>query len=361
MRAVRVTTLEGPKALEIADIDVPEAGDDRVLIDVRAAGVAWPDLLQTRGLYQLRPPLPFTPGAELAGTVRSAPPGSPLEVGQRVMGFTLTGAWQEVAAVPAAQVMPLPDRMSWNAGAGFLLNHLTMHFAYRRRSHLGPGQSVLIHGASGGIGEAAIRLGRLWGARTLAVVSTEAKGEAARAAGADEVLLVDGFSTRAKELTGGRGVDLVVDPVGGDRFTDSLRSLAREGQLLVIGFTGGEIPTVKVNRLLLGNTAVVGVAWGEFVFANPGYLAEQANELLAVLGDGSLVVPDGPAYPVEEAAQVLVEMDERRLTGKAVLTFWPIREPGTGWRRAGDGPGAARLLARTGAHETPREGPNTRA
>lgn len=319
MRAVQVTSLEGPAAVEVVDIEPPAQDGDRVLVDVKAAGVAWPDLLQTRGQYQIKPPLPFTPGAELAGIVRSAPPGSRFAPGDRVMAFTLMGAWQEVAAVPEAQVMPLPEPVTFNAGAGFPLNHLTMHFAYRRRARLVPGQTVLVHGASGGIGEAAIRLGKLWGANVLAVTSTDAKGDAARANGADEVLAVDGFAARARELTGGRGVDMVVDPVGGDRFTDSLRALAREGQVLVIGFTGGEIPTVKVNRLLLGNTAVVGVAWGEFVMANPTYIAEQATELLGELETGRLQLPDGPAFPLEEASRVLVDMDERRLVGKAVL------------------------------------------
>jgi NADPH2:quinone reductase len=319
MRAVHVTRLDGPDALELVEVDEPTGGDDRVVIDVRATGVAWPDLLQTRGLYQLKPKLPFPPGAELAGTVRSAPAGSDLAPGQRVVAFTMTGAWQETVAVPESNVLALPDAVSWNVGAGFLLNYLTMHFAYRRRGHLEAGETVLVHGATGGVGEAALRLGKMWGARTLAVVSTEAKAEAARAAGADEVMLADGFLTRVRELTDGRGADMVVDPVGGDRFTDSLRALAREGRLLVIGFTGGDIPTVRVNRLLLNNVAVVGVAWGEYVFAHPDFLREQATELLADLGAGRLVIPDGPEYRLDQAAEVLALMDERRLIGKAVL------------------------------------------
>lgn len=319
MRAVHVTRLDGPGSLEVADIDEPVGGEDKVVIDVRAAGVAWPDLLQTRGLYQIKPALPFSPGAELAGTVRSAPAASGLREGARVVAFTLTGAWQETVALPAEQVIPLPDNVSWNVGAGFLLNYLTVHFALKRRGGLRPEETILVHGATGGVGEAAIRLGALWEARTIAVVSTEAKADAARAAGASEVVAAEGFKDRAKELTGGRGVDIIVDPVGGDRFTDSLRSLAREGRMLVIGFTGGEIPTVKVNRLLLNNISVVGVAWGEFIAQDPAYLHEQASELMAALADGSLTIPDGPEYPLDGAAAVLTEMDERRLIGKAVL------------------------------------------
>jgi NADPH2:quinone reductase len=318
MRAVHVTRLDGPESLEIADIDEP-AGDGKVVIDVKAAGVAWPDLLQTRGKYQIKPPLPFSPGAELAGTVRSAPADSGLAPGARVAAFTLTGAWQETVALTPQQVIPLPDNVSWNVGAGFLLNYLTVHFALKRRGGVQPGDTILVHGATGGVGEAAVRLGARWGARTIAVVSTEAKAAAARASGAGDVVLAEGFKDRVKELTGNRGVDLVVDPVGGDRFTDSLRSLAPEGRLLVIGFTGGEIPTVKVNRLLLNNISVVGVAWGEFVAHHPDYVHEQAGELMAALADGSLTIPDGPEYPLESAAEVLTEMDERRLIGKAVL------------------------------------------
>jgi NADPH2:quinone reductase len=319
MRAVHVTRLEGPAAVEIVEVDRPPDDGSSVLVDVRAAGVSWPDLLQTRGLYQMKPKPPFCLGSEMAGTVRSAPDGSGFAPGQRVLAFTMGGTWQETVAVPASSVLPLPDNVSFNVGAGFLLNYLTMDFAYRRRGHLEAGETVLVHGATGGVGEAALRLGRLWGARLLAVVSTEAKAAAARSAGADEVLLADGFLPRVRELTDGRGVDLVVDPVGGDRFTDSLRALGAEGRLLVIGFTGGEIPTVRVNRLLLNNIAVVGVAWGEWILRHPDFLRDRALDLLGELGSGRLVVPDGPEYPLEEAADVLTRMDERRLIGKAVL------------------------------------------
>ena len=163
--------------------------------------------------------------------------------------------------------------MSFEAGAGLLFNDLTVHCALRTRGRLAPGESVLVHGAAGGIGTSTLRLATAWGAaRTIAVVSTEDKADVARAAGATDVVLADGFKDAVKELTGGRGVDVVVDPVGGDRFTDSLRSLAPGGRLLVIGFTGGEIPTVKVNRLLLNNVDAVGVGWGAWAATHPGYL-----------------------------------------------------------------------------------------
>lgn len=228
MRAIQIPRLDGPRAAELVEIDEPEAGD-AVLIDVHAAGVAFPDALQTRGLYQHRPELPYVPGAELAGVVRSAPASAHVVAGDRVAALTmLIGAMAEVVAVPADQVFKLPDTVSFEAGAGLLFNDLTVHCALRTRGRLVAGESVLVHGAAGGIGTSTLRLATAWGAsRTIAVVSTADKGDVARAAGATDVVLADGFRDAVKELTEGRGVDVVVDPVGGDRFTDSLRSSPR--------------------------------------------------------------------------------------------------------------------------------------
>ena len=211
---------------------------------MHAAGVAFPDALQSRGLYQYKPELPYTPGAEIAGVVRSAPAGAHVAAGDRVAGLTmLYGAMAEVVALQPDRVFKLPDTVSFEAGAGLLFNDLTMHHALRTRGRLADGETVLVHGAAGGIGTSTLRLAPAWGAsRTIAVVSTEDKIAVAKAAGASDVVLADGFKDAVKELTDGRGVDIVVDPVGGDRFTDSLRSLAPGGRLLVIGFTGGEIP-----------------------------------------------------------------------------------------------------------------------
>ena len=247
MRAAQITTLDGPSAISVVDVPEPDA-DGRVVIDVHVAGVTFPEVLLSRGEYQVKPELPFVPGSEVAGTVRSAPAGSGLRAGQRVAAFPGFGGFAEVAAADPGFVFPLPDGVSFEQGAALPMNYLTMHFALARRGRLQAGETVLVHGAAGGLGTAGIQLAKAYGARVLAVVSSEAKGETARAAGADEVVLAEGFRERVKELTGGRGVDLVADPVGGDRFTDSLRSLAREGRLLVLGFTGGGIPTVKVNR-----------------------------------------------------------------------------------------------------------------
>jgi NADPH2:quinone reductase len=320
VRAVQVSRLDGPEALEVVDIAEPAAGPDSVVVDVAYAGVAWPDLLLTRGQYQLKPEPPFSPGAEVSGTVRSAPEGSGLTAGQRVAVLCGVGGWQDTVVADADKVLPLPDAVSLRAGAGVAFNYLTVHFALQRRARLAKGETVLVHGASGGIGVATLQLAKAYGARTLAVVSSEAKVDAAKEAGADEVLLADGFLARAKELTGGRGVDVVMDPVGGDRFTDSLRSLAPEGRLLVVGFTGGDIPTVKVNRLLLNNVSVVGVGWGAFLMGAPGYLQEQWHELSALLADGSVRVVEGQEYALDDARQALLDMDARTLTGKALLT-----------------------------------------
>ncbi len=320
MRAIQIARLDGPGAAEVVEIDEP-TDTDAVLIDVHAAGVAFPDALQTRGLYQHRPELPYVPGAEVAGVVRSAPAGAHVAAGDRVAALTLlTGAMAEVVAVPSDRVFKLPDVVSFEAGAGILFNDMTVHCALRTRGRLAPGETVLVHGAAGGIGTSTLRLAAAFGAsRTIAVVSTADKAEVALAAGASEVVLADGFKDRVKELTGGRGVDVVVDPVGGDRFTDSLRSLATGGRLLVIGFTGGEIPTVKVNRLLLNNVDAVGVGWGAWAGTHPGYLAEQWAELEPLFASGAVTAPEPVVYPLERAADAIASLEDRTAKGKVVV------------------------------------------
>ncbi|BBX93831.1 NADPH:quinone oxidoreductase family protein [Mycolicibacterium boenickei] len=321
MRAAQITALDGPDAVRVAEVEEPNGDDGTVVIDVHAAGVAFPDALLTRGLYQYKPDLPFTPGAEVAGVVRSAPAGAHVSAGDRVLGLTmLSGGMAEVVALPAERVFALPDSVSFEAGAGILFNDLTVQFALRTRGRLAHGETVLVHGAAGGIGTSALRLAPALGAsRTIAVVSTEEKAEIARAAGASDVVLADGFRDAVKELTGGRGVDVVLDPVGGDRFTDSLRSLAVGGRLLVVGFTGGEIPTVKVNRLLLNNVDVIGAGWGAWTFSHPGYLQEQWAELQPLLASGAVPAPQPEVYPLEQAAQAIASLENRSAKGKVVL------------------------------------------
>ena len=320
MRAIQIARLDGPQAAEVVEIDEP-AGDGAVVIDVYAAGVAFPDALQSRGLYQYKPDMPYTPGAEIAGVVRSAPDGAHVKAGDRVCGLTmLCGAMAEVVVLPPDRVFALPDSVSFEAGAGLLFNDLTVHHALRTRGRLTKGEALLVHGAAGGVGTATLRLAPAWGAsRTIAVVSTEDKIPVATAAGATDVVLANGFKDAVKELTNGRGVDIVVDPVGGDRFTDSLRCLAPGGRLLVIGFTGGEIPTVKVNRLLLNNVDVVGVGWGAWSLSHPGYLLEQWAELEPLLASGKVSAPDPVVYPLDRAAEAIASLEDRTAKGKVVV------------------------------------------
>jgi len=318
MRAAQVTSLDGPSAVKVVEVDEPAAGD-QVLIDVHAAGVAFPEVLQTRGRYQIKPDLPFVPGSEVAGVVRAAPDGAAVRPGDRVAAFPGLGGFAEVVAADPELVFPLPDEVSFVAGAALPLNYLTVHFALVRRGGLQAGETVLVHGAAGGVGTAAVQLAAAVGARVIAVTSSPEKADVARAAGADETVAADGFLARVKELTGGEGVDVVVDPVGGDRFTDSLRSLRTEGRLLVVGFTGGDIPTVRVNRLLLNNIAVVGVGWGAFWTPRRDYPREQWAELLPLLRACRITPPIGGLHPLDDAAAALAEIDERRATGKVVL------------------------------------------
>ena len=319
MRAVQVSSLDGPSAVQVVDVDEPTAGDGQLLLDVHMAGVTFPEVLQSRGEYQVKPDLPFVPGAEVSAVVRTAPDGSGFSAGDHVAAFPGLGGFAETVACDPRMAFALPDGVSHEVAAALPMNYLTVHFALTRRGRLREGETVLVHGAAGGIGTAAVQMARALGARVVAVTSTEEKGETARAAGADDVVLADGFRDAVKELTGGRGVDVVLDPVGGDRFTDSLRCLAREGRLLVVGFTEGSIPQVKVNRLLLNNVSVVGVGWGAFFLQDLDYLAEQWSEVLPMLADGRLDPPIGATFDLADAADALLELDERRARGKVLL------------------------------------------
>lgn len=318
MRAIHISSHDGPAALEVVDLPEPEPG--AVLIDVHASGVTFPEVLQSRGKYQISPPLPFVPGSEVAGVVRSAPEGSGFVAGDRVCAFPGLGGFAEVVSADPSVVFPLPDTMSFAQGASIPMNVLTVHFALAHRGRMEPGETVLVHGAGGGIGIAATQFATALGARVIAVASTEEKRDLALRAGASDAIAPEGFKDAVKELTGGKGVDIVVDPVGGDRFTDSIRSLGQEGRILVIGFTAGEIPTVKVNRLLLGNKSAIGVGWGEYWMSNPGYLQKQWAEVEPLLAAGKLDPLVGVEFPLEKASEALQLMDGRGAVGKIVLT-----------------------------------------
>lgn len=318
MKALRAQSLSGPEGLAYADVDDP-AADAGVVIDVGAAGVCFPDLLMLRGEYQLKLDPPFIPGVEVAGTVRSAPEGSGFAVGQRVSAFSPLGAWAERAVVPAESVVPTADGLDDGAAVCLLGNYYTMLFALQRRGGLRAGETVLVLGSAGGVGTAAIQIAKALGARVIAMVHRPGARDFVESLGADVVLpLADGWAQAVRDHTDGRGVDVVVDPVGGEAFDDAVRVLALEGRLLVVGFAAGGIPTVKVNRLLLRNVSVVGVGWGEFAGRTPGAQAEIGRGL-ATLVAGGLRPPPPVRYPLADGRAALEALAAGEIRGKLVL------------------------------------------
>lgn len=315
MRAAVVTRTDGPEAVEILDLPEP-VGD--LLVDVHAVGISFPDLLLSRGEYQLKPETPFTLGVDFAGVVRND--GGGFKAGDRVAGCAPYGGAAETVSAMADFLFPLPDRISLIQGAAIPMNYLTADFALAERADLQPGETVLVHGAAGGVGTATIQVAKAMGARTIAVVSSEAKAAVAREAGADEVVLADGFRESVQALTP-QGVNVVMDVVGGDLMTDSLRCLAPQGRLLVVGFAGGGIPEVKVNRLLLNNIDVRGVGWGAFAMTRPGYMRQQWARLLPAMESGIIDPAVVDVRPLAEIGSALMDMQQRRTLGKTVLTL----------------------------------------
>ena len=323
MRALQIAEESGPDALRLVEVPEPEASHmltpgEGMVIEVQAAAVSFPDVLQTRGLYQYRPELPFIPGAEVAGLVRSAPEGSGFAAGDRVAAFAGLGGMAEVAVAPAFMTFALHDSLDFAQGAALILNYHTAYFALKLRGRLAEGERVLVHGAAGGVGTAALQVAKGLGAGTIAVVSSDEKERVAREAGADDVVRSDGpWREQAVERTG--GVDVVLDPVGGDRFTDSLRALREGGRVVVVGFTGGSIPEVKVNRLLLRNTEVVGAGWGGYVMGKPALNREIGEALDGMIERGVVRPLVGERLPLARGAEAMRVIDERRATGKVVL------------------------------------------
>jgi NADPH:quinone reductase len=322
VKALVAQSLSGPEGL--AYTDVPDLGDPAapgmVVVDVGAAGVSFPDLLLLKGEYQLKLDPPFVPGTEIAGVVRSAPVESGLIAGQRVSALSMLGGWAERVAVPAAAVTPTPDGIDDAASVALLGNYYTMYFALERRGGLRSGETVLVLGSAGGVGTAAIQIAKAMGARVIAMVHRAGAEEFVTSLGADVVLpLSDGWAQAVRDHTDGRGVDMVVDPVGGPAFDDAIRVLATEGRLLVLGFaSGGGIPVVKVNRLLLRNVSVVGVGLGEFVNRTPGAQAEIAAGV-ARLVDAGLRPPPPVRYPLVEGRAALQALEDGAVKGKLVL------------------------------------------
>jgi NADPH2:quinone reductase len=329
MKAIQITEESGPdSALELVEAPEPEASHmltpgEGVLVEVHAAGVSFPELLQTRGEYQMKPPLPFIPGSEVGGVVISAPEGAAVKPGDRVAAFCALGGWAETAVAPEYFTFPLGPDLDFAQGAALVLNYHTAYFSLRVRGRLKEGETVLVHGGAGGVGTASVQVARGLGAKTIATVSTEEKREVAERAGADHVVMIgEGWKDEVVELSGG-GVDMVLDPVGGDRFLDSLRSLAEDGRLVVVGFTGGSIPEVRVNRLLLKNTEVIGAGWGAYVMGKPDMNREIGAAVSRLVEAGKVRPLIGQRFPLADAAQALHTLDERRAVGKVVLDVRP--------------------------------------
>lgn len=319
MRAQQIRELTGPGALQLTDVAEPDPAD-AVLIDVAAAGVSFPDLLMSRGLYQTKPPLPFVPGVEAAGAVISAPEGM-FAAGEWVMAFTLLGGFAERAAASPALTRRVPPGLTLEQAGGFLMNYQTAHFALARRGRLREGQTLVVHGAAGGLGSAAVQVGRGLGARVIGVVSTDVKADMARRAGAgDTVDSAGDWVTAIRDMTDGRGADVIIDPVGGDRFDQSLRALASEGRLVVVGFTEGRIPSVQVNRILFRNVDVVGAAWGAFLSVEPQLFDSTQDALDDMVVRGMVAPIVGATFPLERAADALRMLENREATGKIVVT-----------------------------------------
>jgi NADPH2:quinone reductase len=318
IRALQVVDLIGPDGLRLRSVPRPRAHDGDVIVDVRAAGVTFPDLLMTRGLYQQRPDPPFAPGLEVAGVVAEATPASGFAIGDRVIAYTGTGGYAEAVAVPAHHVVPLSAGVDFVAGVTLMVNYQTAYFCLVERGRLRAGETLVVHGAGGGVGTAAVQVALGMGVRVIAVVSDDAKEEIARRAGATEVLRTDSWQSEIRGLTAG-GPDVIYDPVGGDRFEESLRALRPGGRVLIIGFAGGTIPTIASNRLLLRNIEAIGAAWGHFIpsdLAMPRRVAAALDQLVA---SGAVRPLVEAVYPLGEGAAALHDMAARRTLGKSVL------------------------------------------
>jgi NADPH2:quinone reductase len=312
VRALRVVNEDGPDAVRLEEVPEPD-GD--LVVEVKAAGVSFPDLLMTRGEYQVRQPLPFTLGWEAAGDVVRAPSDSPFSPGDRVIALNFGAHAEQIAALPET-TFALPGALSYEEGAALPLNYLTAVAALERRGRLVSGETVLVHGAAGGVGTATIQVAKALGATVIASVSTDAKAEIARSAGADQVVVGEDFRSQLDEP-----VELIIDPVGGtERFKESLRALKPEGRVVVVGFTAGEIPEIRVNRLLLRNVDVCGCSFNVLADA-PGGFAEPMARLSELVASGSLRPIVGSVHPLADGPAALREIDERRATGKVVLAI----------------------------------------
>ena len=324
MKAVLCKAYGPPESLVVEDLPSPSPGPGEVVISVKAASVNFPDVLIIQNKYQVKPPLPFSPGSEVAGVVKAAGDGvNGFKPGDRVMAFTTYGGFAEEVKTEARKLLPLPAGMDFAQAAAFGLTYATSDFGLRDRGALKAGETLLVLGAAGGVGIAAIEIGKALGARVIACASTDDKLAVCREHGADETInyATEDLRERIKQLTGGTGVDVVYDPVGGAYTEPALRSLAWRGRLLVVGFAAGEIPKIPLNLTLLKGCSIVGVYWGEFTRREPQRFAEAMQQLGRWFLDGKIKPHISATFPLERAADALTLMADRRVTGKVVLSI----------------------------------------
>ncbi|MDB5396408.1 MAG: hypothetical protein JWM91_3914 [Rhodospirillales bacterium] len=324
MKAVLCKEFGPVDQLVVEDVPSLKAGLGQVVISVKACGINFPDGLIVQGKYQTKPPLPFSPGLEVAGIIKELGEGvSGLKVGQRVLGFPGVGGLAEEVALDAYLVFPMPDAMSFAEGAGFLITYATSHHALKPRGKLKPGETLLVLGAAGGVGLTAVELGKVMGAKVIAAASSDEKLALTKEYGADEVInySTENLKDRLKQITGGKGVDIVYDPVGGPLAEQAVRSLAWLGRFLVIGFAAGDIPKIPINLLLLKSSSIVGVYWGAALKADPKTGREDVAELLAWYAEGKLKPCISATFPLDKAADAILEVTSRRTKGKVVVVM----------------------------------------
>jgi len=323
LRAVLCKAYGPPESLVVEDVASPTPGPGELVVAVKAAGVNFPDVLIIQNKYQVKPPLPFSPGSELAGVVKQVGDGvTRVKAGDRVMAITGYGAFAEEVKTDARRVLPIPDGMDFASAAAFGLTYATSDHALRDRAALKPGETVLVLGAAGGVGLAAIDIAKALGARVIACASSDDKLAVCRQHGADEAInyATEDLRDRIKALTDGRGADVVYDPVGGPYTEPALRSIAWRGRLLVVGFAAGEIPKIPLNLTLLKGCSIVGVYWGDFARREPERFADAMRQLGRWFAEGKLKPHVSRTFPLERAADALTLMANRQVKGKVVLT-----------------------------------------
>jgi len=324
MKAIRCTQFGPPSALQLLDVPLPEPGEREVRVKLKACGINFPDTLIIQGKYQFRPELPFTPGSDIAGVVDAVGAGvKQHKVGDEVFGFVQTGGFAEYAVAPAKNVFSKLPGMADPVAASFLMAYGTSYHALKDRAKLQAGETLVVLGASGGVGLAAVELGKLMGARVIACASTTEKLDLCREYGADETInyTTEDLKARIKELTDGKGADVVYDPVGGDFSEQALRATGWDGRFLVVGFAAGDIPRIPLNLTLLKSCQIVGVFWGAFATKFPGENVANTLQLMQWHGEGKLKPHLHATYPLAQTAAALEEMMARKVRGKLVVTM----------------------------------------